>query len=128
MRPLSSVVAERVKLTAATEREFACFSANRTTPYRSAATVVFPEPGIASIKILGRQLVAALVCSSVSWSRSIALLLRRDISKRYRRRVKKIEQLAHMNRQDGSAGILQCSGHGERELALTTAAHTLMEK
>lgn len=52
MRPLSSRVAAFVKLVATTARgSVAAAGEKRSAPKRSAATVVFPEPGWASMKI-----------------------------------------------------------------------------
>jgi hypothetical protein len=73
MRLCSSKVAERVKLTAVVACDPTALGSKRIKPKRSAATVVFPEPGLASMKMRGLRAVTAVRCSSVSRGRGIVV-------------------------------------------------------
>src|SRR5258708_472285 len=75
MRLCSSDVAERVKLTAVVACDPTALCSKRIKPKRSAATVVFPEPGFASMKIRGLRTTTAVRCSSVSGGRGIVIYL-----------------------------------------------------
>ena len=75
MRLCSSDVAERVKLTAVVACDPTALCSKRIKPKRSAATVVFPEPGFASMKIRGLRTTTALRCSSVSGGRGTVIYL-----------------------------------------------------
>src|SRR5688572_6594463 len=75
MRLCSSDVAERVKLTAVVACDPTALCSKRIKPKRSAATVVFPEPGLASMKMRGLRTVTAVRCSLVSSGRGIVLHL-----------------------------------------------------
>src|SRR5262245_15381514 len=70
-RRSSSLVAARVKLTAVMERGQPADLLKRRTPYRSAATVVLPAPGAASMKTRSPLARTASFCSSVRWRRGI---------------------------------------------------------
>src|SRR5581483_1764280 len=127
MRLCSSDVAERVKLTAVVACDPAALCSNRMKPKRSAATVVFPEPGLASMKVRGLRTTTAVRCSSVSSGRGIVTYLGTHYDGMAC--IEELKELADVSRDaNRMRRVLHRQSQRKRELSLRPTAGTFVEQ